>query len=284
LLKKKFSILRILLAGLIGLLLLGYVMLMIPGVQNYLGNIVASRIANTLGTDVKVGRVGFSLFDKIDIENLLIKDQSKDTLLFARYFKLSMSDLFFSSNTPTIKYIGLDKATIYINSNTEKWNYQFVVDYLNKDTSNSKGGNKIDLKKIDITNIHLVQTDSWIGDKMELKADNILLNIKSTLGNNIIIDQIKLNKPFYLLEQIQALKPTQTDSLVNTPHGLNTAVNNAHTSITLNELKVINGKVWIEYGNKNPETYFEHYPEVDELNSFIELLNLLKGEFDELKK
>ena len=34
----------------------------------------------------------------------------------------------------------------------------------------------------------------------------------------------------------------------------------------------------------NPETYFGYYPEVDELNSFVELLNLLKTEFDELKK
>lgn len=34
----------------------------------------------------------------------------------------------------------------------------------------------------------------------------------------------------------------------------------------------------------NPERYLEYYPEVDELNSFVELLNLLKGEFDELKK
>jgi hypothetical protein len=34
----------------------------------------------------------------------------------------------------------------------------------------------------------------------------------------------------------------------------------------------------------NPENYHEYYPEVDELNSFIELLNLLKAEFDELKK
>lgn len=34
----------------------------------------------------------------------------------------------------------------------------------------------------------------------------------------------------------------------------------------------------------NPETYFKYYPEVDELNSFVELLNLLRTEFDELKK
>ncbi|GAA4073277.1 hypothetical protein GCM10022389_18490 [Flavobacterium cheonanense] len=64
--------------------------------------------------------------------------------------------------------------------------------------------------------------------------------------------------------------------------------------LTWEKISVIDGKYYdviIRNGNKsntvsysNPETYFEHYPEVDELNSFIELLNLLKGEFDELKK
>ncbi len=34
----------------------------------------------------------------------------------------------------------------------------------------------------------------------------------------------------------------------------------------------------------NPEIYLQNYPEVDELNSFVELLNLLRGEFDEIKK
>ena len=143
-LKKKFSILRILLASLIGLFLLGYILLLIPGVQTYLSRIVAGRIANTLGTEVSVGKVGFSLFDKLDIENVLVKDTHKDTLIFARSFKLRISDLFFSSNTPTIKYIGLDKATIYIHRETEKWNYQFVLDYLNKDTSSQHSAHKID--------------------------------------------------------------------------------------------------------------------------------------------
>ncbi len=272
-LKKKFSILRIILAGLIGLFLLGYVLLLIPGVQSYLGKMVASRMANTFGTDVSVGKVGFSLFDKLDIENVLVKDQKKDTLLYARSFKLRISDLFFSSNTPTIKYIGLDKATIYINRTTEKWNYQFLVDYLSKDTQPNNNSNKIDLKKIDITNIKVVQTDNWVGDKMVLNADNILMNIKSTLGNKIVIDQITVNKPFYLLEQIKALQPIVKDSLSNS----NTAINSNHTSITLNELKVINGKLWFEYGNKNPEPYFDgDHIRIENLNATLEHVQVIE--------
>ena len=251
--KKKFLILRIFLASLIGLFLLGYVLLLIPAVQNTLGRIVASRMANTLGAEVSVGKVGFSMFDKLDIENVLVKDQQKDTMIYARSFKLRISDLFFSSNTPTIKYIGLDKATIYINRKREQWNYQFLVDYLNKDSKPNSSTNKIDLKKIDITNIKFVQTDNWAGDRMVLNADNVLMNIKSTLGNKIVIDQITVNKPYYLLEQINALQPFVKDTAAIA----NTAVNTNHTSITLNELKIINGKAWFEYGNKNPEPYFD---------------------------
>lgn len=60
------------------------------------------------------------------------------------------------------------------------------------------------------------------------------------------------------------------------------------------KLKVMDGQYYeakIRNGNKlntvsysNPEIYLEHYPEVDELNSFVELLNLLKSEFYEIKE
>ena len=266
-LKKKFSILRILLASLIGLFLLGYILLLIPGVQTYLSRIVAGRISNTLGTEVSVGKVGFSLFDKLDIENVLVKDTHKDTLIFARSFKLRISDLFFSSNTPTIKYIGLDKATIYIHRETEKWNYQFVLDYLNKDTSSKNSANKIDLKKIDITNIHFVQTDQWVGERMVVNANNILVNIKSTIGNNIAIDQITVNKPYYLLEQIKGLQPNNKDTVSIT----NLSVNSSHTSLSLNELKIINGKVWIENGTKTPLPFFDaDHIRIEDLNATLQ--------------
>lgn len=47
---------------------------------------------------------------------------------------------------------------------------------------------------------------------------------------------------------------------------------------------VRNGDKLNKVSYSNPETYFEHYPEVDELNSFVELLNLLKEEFNKLKE
>ena len=254
--KKKFLLLRILIASIIGLFLLCYVLLLVPAVQNSIGHFVAKRIANSIGTEVSVGKVGFSLFDKLDIENVLIRDEKKDTLLFSKSFKLRISDLLFSDNDPTIKFIGLNKTIVYLNRTKERWNYQFIVDYLNKDTTGSKSNSKIDLKKLDISNMHLVQNDQWNGQYAELNADNILVNIKSIKESTIKLEQVKLNKPFYYTKSIKAFNPklgqVQNNEIASKGNQEGNQLN-----LVLNELEVLNGKYWIEQNNNKPLSYFD---------------------------
>ena len=252
--KKKFLILRILIASLIGLLLLCYLLLYVPAVQNSLGHFVAKRISNSIGTEVSVGKVGFSLFDKLDIENVLIRDEHKDTLLFSKSFKLRISDLVFSENDPTIKFIGLNKTIIYINRSTERWNYQFIVDFLNKDTA--KSNSKLDLKKLDLSNIRLVQNDRWNGEYAELNADQILVNIKSVKDATIKLDQVKLNKPSYLTQRIKALNP-KLGQVQSNQHNDKGKGADHKLSLVVNELEIMNGKYWIEQNYKKPLSYFD---------------------------
>ncbi len=256
--------------------MLGYVLLLLPSVQNYLGQIVAKRISKAIGTEVKVGRVGFSLFDKLDVEDVLIKDQNKDTLLYAKSFKLRISDLFFSSNDPTIKYIGLEKAKIFLTRSTETWNYQFIVDYLNKDSKANTPSKNFDLKKIDLTNIEIIQNDKWLGKKSSIVADNILVNIKSSTGAQLSIDQITVNKPFFTFQNTNAIKSKiQSDSnLLTTQHAAK--LENAK-NISINELKIINGKIWIEDGNAVPFEFFDvAHIRMDALNATINNISKVK--------
>ena len=94
---------------------------------------MTARISKQLGTEVKIDRVGFSLFDKLDMQHILIRDQKKDTLLYANSFKLRISDLVFSSTEPIIKYVGLDGAKIYLNRSSRrkkmrrKWSSQCSI-------------------------------------------------------------------------------------------------------------------------------------------------------------
>jgi hypothetical protein len=196
LLKNKLTLLRIIAASLVGILLFAYLLLLLPAVQNFLIQRVTSQLSDKLGTEVKVGRVGFSILNRLDIENLLIKDQHEDSLVFSKSFKLRISDLLFSNNDPIIKYIGLEDTKIFTHRKNVIWNYQFILDYFNKDTGSSKN---FDIKKIDINNIHFVEQDDWLGSKTTYSAKNILCNIKSiNLAKNILqIDQIIANQPRY---------------------------------------------------------------------------------------
>ena len=268
-LKKKLFLLRIILASIIGLFLFCYLLILIPAVQNQLVQVMASRLSNKLGTTVKVERVSFSLFDKLDMQNVLIKDQKKDTLLYAHSFKLRLSDLVFSSADPIIKYIGLEGATIYLNRTTEKWNYQFIVDYF---ADTTKKSSKLDVKKVDITRLHLVQNDKWLGEITELNADNILADIKSIQDKKIIIDQVNINKPYYLIQSFNGLKPIKNKEAVKETKSAQNELyfNPTHLNITVNDLQVTNGKIWIEYGYKRPLNYFDgEHIRMQELNASI---------------
>jgi len=258
--KKKLYLLRIILGSMIGLFLFCYLLLFIPSVQNKVASFLTSKIATKLGAEVKIENVRFSLFDKLDMQNILIRDQNKDTLLFAHSFKLRISDLVFSSSDPIIKYVGLDGAKIYLNRTTEKWNYQFLVDYLTKDTSQKKSSN-IDIKKIDITSLQFVQNDKWLGALTELKADNLLVNLKSVQDKKINIDQVVINKPYYLIQSFAGLKPLIKIKTQNQNHKKpqknDLELNPSHLEILVSELLVTKGNMWIEYGYKKPLNYFD---------------------------
>ncbi len=257
-LKKRLFYLRIVLASILGLFLLCYLLLLTPSIQNKLVQIAITRLSDQLGAEVKVKKVGFSLFDKLDLEDVLIRDQQKDTLLFAHSFKLRLSDLVFSKANPTIKYIGLDQTTIYLNRKTAKWNYQFILDYLGTDTTQNKNSN-IDLKKIDITKLHFIQNDEWYGQKMEISADNVLATIRTFQKNNIQIDKVVLNKPNYLIQNSKGLNPAVT--LTTTPPTIagQLQLNPSHLSIVVKEIQVVKGNMWIENDFSKPTPYFDGY-------------------------
>ena len=278
-LKKKLFLLRIISASIVGLFLSCYLLLLIPAVQNGLVHLVASRLSTKLGTEVKVDRVSFSLFDKLDMENVLIKDQHKDTLLYAHSFKLRLSDLVFSSSDPVIKYIGLDQANIYLSRSTEKWNYQFILDYLSADTSKGQSS-KLDLKKIDINHVHFIEDDKWLGQKMELKAENILVNIKAFNKNQINVDQIIANKPYYLIQSSKGLMPTKTKiKIANKDSQQLNAMqfNPTHLYITVNEIQVIKGKMLIEYGFNKPTSSFDgEHIRMQDINATINKVSFIE--------
>ena len=275
-LQKKLFYLRVTLASIFGLLLFCYLLLFIPVVQNSLAQYFSKRISTKLGVTVKVEKVGFSLFDKLDMQGLLIKDQKKDTLLYTKHFKLRITDLVFSSSSPVIKYIGIDGVIVHLNRTTPKWNYEFLLNLLNSDSSSK---NNIDIKKIDISHLRFVQNDKWEGQKMELSTENLLMNLKSIQDHKINIDQININKPFYLIQSFKGLKPNTLTKITNVknkfqPNEL--SFNPAHLNIYVNELEVDRGKIWIENGYQKASSHFDgDHIRMNEINALMHSVKLM---------
>ena len=276
-LNKKFTLLRIIAAAVVGIFLFTYLLFLLPWVQNTVAHRIAYSFSKTIGAPVELGQVRFSLFDKLDVQHILIRDENKDTLLYTESLKLRLSDLYFTHNIPIIKYIGLANTKLYLHRKTEKWNYQFILDKFKKTTDSNQKSNEFDLKKIDISNFQFISDDKWLGNKTIVSSYNLLVNIKSIKGKNINIDQIIANKPYFLLQNTEGLDPRKPVTKIIKRKKSELYFNNGHLQIFANEIQLINGKMWIENGLKSPISNFDiDHIRMKDINANIRKVSIIE--------
>lgn len=192
------------------LLIATWIFIQLPFVQNRLVQYAADNISGKLKTKVTVHGVGFTLFNKVNIEGLYVEDRQHDTLLAAGQLQINITDWFFLKDTVDLKYIGLKDAVVYLNRSTDSvWNYQFLSDYFGgkKDTSTtiivSKATPKkvlsLHLRSIDLENIFIVQKDAWRGKTTSYGIGKINLEAEKLDYVNNVYDilSINLQKPVY---------------------------------------------------------------------------------------
>lgn len=172
-------------------------------VQNWLVGKVTHTLSKELKTTVSIKNVELGLFDKMNLEGVLIQDRKKDTLLYAGQLKVSITDWFFLNQKPVLKYVGLTDAIINMNRTDSVWNYQFIIDYFTKPKSTAAKQNDIqlDLKVVELKNVFFKKIDNWLGQDMKgsvaslyLEADNFDLAKKK-----IKIKVINMDTPIFAL-------------------------------------------------------------------------------------
>jgi len=183
----------------------------LTSVQSWLAKKAAERLSLQLQTEVQIHNVSFSLFDKFDFNGFLIRDQQKDTLLYAGNFRVRITDWFFLQKKAELKYIGLDDASIYLNRKNAIWNYQFIIDKLSSsDTSHStNGGIYFNLKKVDLENVTFIQNDGWVGEKMSAHVDVLLLDAEKIdfIKGRYAINNLRLEQPRFELYEFDGYRP-----------------------------------------------------------------------------
>ncbi|HEX7845986.1 MAG TPA: hypothetical protein VF476_09330, partial [Chitinophagaceae bacterium] len=175
---------------------------------------VTKRLSKDLKTEVRVDHVDFSLFNRMHLEGLLIKDRANDTILYAGAVKVRITDWFFFKDKAELKYIGLENALIKFQRTTDSvWSQQFLFDYFSSPASTTpkkkKEGISFDLKKVEMKNVRFIKKDAWLGDDMtiQLASLNLDANEITFSGKKVDINSLSLIEPFVHIAKYGRLKP-----------------------------------------------------------------------------
>ncbi|MFM2224483.1 MAG: hypothetical protein RJA07_685 [Bacteroidota bacterium] len=191
-----------------------------PSTQSWLIQKTTSYLSTKLNTEVSIEKVDANLFQKLILENVLIRDKQKDTLLFAHEIKLNLSDVILLDKKFTLNHIGLTDVKMNIRKakSDTVFNYQFIIDaFASNNESNSKATNfDLKLKKISLQNIAVNYNDADEEmlntalqqldiDVEQLDFKNKLLSVQSiyinepqvnyTLNSILIGDKKSISKP-----------------------------------------------------------------------------------------
>ncbi|HEX5668953.1 MAG TPA: translocation/assembly module TamB domain-containing protein, partial [Chitinophagaceae bacterium] len=198
--------------------------------QNQIIDLVTKRLSRDLNTEVSVKKIRLGFFNKLNLEGTLVRDQQKDTLLYAGKLKLEITDWFFIKDDIELKYIGLENAVVNMHRTDSVWNYQFIIDSLAPaKPRETKASSDVELylKTLDLDNVYVKYKDEWLGQDMvgsigslDLTAEEFNLTRKKIFINSLILDKpafysldYKGNKPADSTKKKQPLVMANKDSL-----------------------------------------------------------------------
>lgn len=200
-LKRFLKILRNFFIGLVGIIVLLFILLQLSPVQNFIAGKAIAYFSKKLHTQVGLRYLRIELLNSIVLQDVYMLDQRNDTLLQAAEVRLSITDWFFLRPDPKLHYVGLKKAQVNILRSKEGgiWNYQFVLDAFGSTQPKRQepGKLQIDLRKIVLQQVRFHMKDAWVGSDMsgsvvdfELQADEVdfsrkIIAIHSITGNGV---------------------------------------------------------------------------------------------------
>ena len=243
---------------------------------------VTNSISKQIGTEIKIDHVSFSLFNRMNLDGVLVRDKQKDSLLYAGHLKVRITDWFFFKNKIVLKYIGLEDAVVKLNRKDSIWNYQFMANFFSSSAPKKKAPSKLDLdlKKLDLKNIHFIQDDRWIGEKMEFKLGSVLVDIEQMDFSKSVfqINEIALEKPFFKLLEMDGLRPDSLRKKYD-PKFKDTSMyfNAGNIALHVQRIKVKEGQIWIEANEGIPVRLFDpEHIRLSRLNGNINGFHFIK--------
>lgn len=156
--------------SIIGLVLLVFILIRIPAVQNYLVQQVTGYLENKIKTPVRIGRVSLDLPKMVVLEDVYFEDQSRDTLIAGEKLRVDISMLKLLRNTVEISRIDLEGITAKIDRRLpdSAFNFDYIVQAFVSEqpepaTPDSTAPMKFNIDRVNLDRIRFRYHDDVVG-------------------------------------------------------------------------------------------------------------------------
>ena len=273
--KKILKYTGIVIAALLALIIALVLSLQLPAVQNFAKGKLVNYLEKKIKTKVSLDRVYIGFPNSLVMENLFLKGQKVDTLLFARKLDVGLNIPKLLNNTADITSIDLEgvQANVVRNPNGS-FNFDYIIDaFATKDEEKTPSKpfiislNKINLKDIGIS---FIDQQSRNDLNVYFKSFNTQvktfdLQNNSYAANDINMDGLRLKLKQDLMEEVAKKVEKKVDSLNQ----------QKPMKIGLNKINLTNFN--IDYGDDNSKTFAKVI--FKELTTKINKLDLENSDF-----
>ncbi|WP_027376555.1 translocation/assembly module TamB domain-containing protein [Kaistella palustris] len=273
--KKILKYTGIVLASLILLLAILVLSLRLPAVQNFAKGKLVNYLQEKIHTEVRLERVYVDFPNSLVMENLYLKGQRVDTLLFARKLDVGLNIPKLLKNTADLTSIDLQGVTAnVVRKEDGTFNFDYITNaFATKDSEESSSKPFIiSLDKIKLRDIRVSFIDKQSRNDIALYFKSFDTRVKtfdlqqnSYAANDINMDGLKLKLKQDFLEEV-------TDKVAEKVDSLN---QQKPMKLGLNKIKLTNFN--IDYGDDNTKTFAKVI--FKELSTKITQLDLQKSNY-----
>jgi hypothetical protein len=172
--------------GIIGLILLAFVLIRIPAVQNFAVQKVVNYLENKIGTTVRLQHISLELPKLLVLEGVYFEDQKQDTLFAGDTLKVDINLLKLLNNKVEINELDFRGITAHINRSLpdSAYNFDYIVRaFVAEDTKNEFNDTSttmvFSIDKINLDRIKIIYKDDIIGTSAHLDLTHLDTRIKT---------------------------------------------------------------------------------------------------------
>lgn len=201
---KKIGIIALILLLLIFIsIIVLYFAIRSPKVQTFVAQKITQSLSEKLDTKIEIESIEIEFFNNITLENFLIEDKRRDTLIFAEKIKADFSYFSLFKKNIELSNFHLENSKVKLHRSESDLSFNFEKILPKKDPKTKKS-NKIsdidwtlNVKDIQLENINFSLLDSLKGTNILVNAPSIKTTIKKFDIQNLAfkIGQLSLENP-----------------------------------------------------------------------------------------